>query len=45
MAVTKNSVLFELLCHLSVDIVRHAQYMRNKRLISSNDRLGSIRKY
>jgi hypothetical protein len=30
MAVAKNSVLFESLCYLSVDIVRHVQNMRTK---------------
>jgi hypothetical protein len=30
MAVAKNSVLFESLSYLSVDIVRHVHYMRTK---------------
>jgi hypothetical protein len=45
MALAKNSVLFESICYLFVDIVRYVQYMVNKKLISSNDRLESIRKY
>jgi hypothetical protein len=45
MAVAKNSVLFESLYYLFVDIVRHVQYMCNKRLISLNDRLTYLRKY
>ena len=30
MEAAKNSVLFESLCYLSVDIVRHMQYMHIK---------------
>jgi hypothetical protein len=45
MAVAKNRVLFESLCYLSVDIVRHVAIYMHKRLTSSNDRFYSIRKY
>jgi hypothetical protein len=30
MEVTKDNVLFESLCYLSVNIVRHVQYVRTK---------------
>jgi hypothetical protein len=30
MEVAKNTVLFESLCYLSIDTVRHMQYVRTK---------------